>query len=227
MRACWRAGAARCSRQGSARGLGTAGRPAAGSRDVEVRRGVPAGTVEQQYGVSALGNRAGDLVEVRLHGLGDGARQSERCADAAGRTDGAEQVGALVALVGRLARSCSRLARWRTRPFFWPTRASSWNQTSIGVPRGRCAVWALSVAAKFFECRDGAPAKRVIAHSGRWGKSRWPATTRRARHLECCKQEAQPAYQAARQPFRLRTERDDGRVKPWSNEARKTGRGQT
>lgn len=35
-------------------------------------------------------------------------------------------------------------------------RASSWNQISIGVPRGTGAVWALSVATKFFERRDGA-----------------------------------------------------------------------
>ena len=41
---------------------------------------------------------------MELHGLGVGEGQGERRADAARRADGAEQVGALVALVGRLAR---------------------------------------------------------------------------------------------------------------------------
>jgi len=43
-------------------------------------------------------------VEMKLHRLGVGVRQRQRRADAAGGTDGAEQIGALVTLVGRLAR---------------------------------------------------------------------------------------------------------------------------
>src|SRR4029450_2386259 len=54
--------------------------------------------------MSALGDGAGDLVEVELHGLGVGEGESQGGAGAAGRTDRAEEVGALVALVGRLAR---------------------------------------------------------------------------------------------------------------------------
>jgi hypothetical protein len=48
-----------------------------------------------------------DLVDMELHGLGVGKGQRESSADAARRADCAEQVGALVALVGRLPRSCS------------------------------------------------------------------------------------------------------------------------
>lgn len=45
----------------------------------------------------------GDLVDVELHGLGVGERQDQTRPDASCRTDGAEQIGRLVALVGRLA----------------------------------------------------------------------------------------------------------------------------
>jgi hypothetical protein len=45
-----------------------------------------------------------DLVEVKLHGLGVGMRKGKGSALAARRADGAEQIGVLVALVGRLAR---------------------------------------------------------------------------------------------------------------------------
>jgi hypothetical protein len=65
---------------------------------------VPTGPVEQQDGVSAFGDGAGDLVEVKLHRLRVGEGQRQRCARAASRTDCAEQIGALVALVGGLAR---------------------------------------------------------------------------------------------------------------------------
>ncbi len=46
---------------------------------------------------------AADLVEVKLHGLGVGEGQRERGARSPCRANGAEQVGALVALVGGLA----------------------------------------------------------------------------------------------------------------------------
>ena len=65
---------------------------------------MPSGPVEQQDGVRASGDVEGDLVEVQLHGLGVGEGQGQRRTDAARRADGAEQVGALVALVGGLGR---------------------------------------------------------------------------------------------------------------------------
>ena len=46
---------------------------------------------------------AGITVEMKLHGLCVDVRQGKRRARAPRRADGAEQVGALVALVGRLA----------------------------------------------------------------------------------------------------------------------------
>ena len=50
------------------------------------------------------GDRPGDLVEMRLHGVCVGEGHGERGADAACRADRSEEVGALIALVGGLAR---------------------------------------------------------------------------------------------------------------------------
>ena len=47
---------------------------------------------------------ARDFVEVKQHRLGVGVGQGERRADAARRTDRAEQIGVVVTLIGRLAR---------------------------------------------------------------------------------------------------------------------------
>ena len=59
--------------------------------------------VEQQHGVGALGDVAGDFVEVKLHHVGVGVGQREGRPDAAGGTDCAEQIGVVVALVGGLS----------------------------------------------------------------------------------------------------------------------------
>ena len=73
-----------------------------GNRELVGR--VPAGAIEEQNGVGALGDGSGDLIKVQLHGLGVGIGHGERCADAARRADRAKQIGVLVTLVGRLAR---------------------------------------------------------------------------------------------------------------------------
>ena len=52
---------------------------------------------------------ARDFVEVKLHHVGVGVGQRERGADPTGGANGAEQIGVVVALVGRLARSRSAL----------------------------------------------------------------------------------------------------------------------
>ena len=67
--------------------------------------GVSAGAVEQQHGMRPSGHGAGDLVQVELHGFSVGIRQGQGRACAPGRTDGAKQIGAVVALIGRLARA--------------------------------------------------------------------------------------------------------------------------
>ena len=54
--------------------------------------------------MGALGDMAGDFLEMELHGLGVGEGQRKRGPDAARGTNGAEQIGALVALIGGLAR---------------------------------------------------------------------------------------------------------------------------
>jgi hypothetical protein len=70
---------------------------------VELGGGVPSGSVEQQHCVSPLGDVAGNFLEVKLHGLGVGEGQRKRGADPARWTNGAEQIGAFVALIGGLA----------------------------------------------------------------------------------------------------------------------------
>ena len=70
----------------------------------EIAGGVPPGAIQQQDGVGVLGDMKGDLIDVHLHRRGVGDGQRERRADASGRADRAEQIGALVALIGRLAR---------------------------------------------------------------------------------------------------------------------------
>jgi hypothetical protein len=66
---------------------------------------VPASAVEEENGVRAAGDGAADLVDMGLHGLGICEGHGERRADATRRTDGAEQIGAIIALVGWLARA--------------------------------------------------------------------------------------------------------------------------
>jgi len=63
---------------------------------------VPSGSIEKQHGVGALGDMAGDFVEVKLHPVGVGVGQRERGPDAAGGADRAEQIGVVIALVGGL-----------------------------------------------------------------------------------------------------------------------------
>jgi hypothetical protein len=52
---------------------------------------------------------ARDFAEVKLHHVGVGVGQRERRANPTSGADGAEQIGVVVALVGRLARSRSAL----------------------------------------------------------------------------------------------------------------------
>jgi len=66
---------------------------------------MPSGPIEDQNGVSAAGDMAGYLVEMKLHGFGIGVWHGESRTGSACRTDGAKQIGILVALVGRLAGS--------------------------------------------------------------------------------------------------------------------------
>ena len=79
-------------------------------RDLQLVGGVPAGPVQQHDRMRAGHDGAGDLVEMLLHRLGVGGGHRQGGAGVAGGTDRAEQIGALVALIGRLARAAS-LAR--------------------------------------------------------------------------------------------------------------------
>ena len=63
--------------------------------------------IEQEDGVGAPFDGAGDLVQVKLHRLRVRVGQRQGGAGAARRADRAEQVGALVTLVGWLSWPCS------------------------------------------------------------------------------------------------------------------------
>lgn len=70
----------------------------------ELHGRVPAGSVHHHNRMTAGGDRQTDLVEVHLHRLCVGFRQDECRTFAEHRTYCAEDIGALVALVGRQAR---------------------------------------------------------------------------------------------------------------------------
>jgi hypothetical protein len=57
--------------------------------------------------VCTLGDVARDFVDMKLHHVGRGVGQRQGRPDAAGGTDRAEQIGVVVALVGRLSGSRS------------------------------------------------------------------------------------------------------------------------
>lgn len=64
---------------------------------------MPPGPVEQKHGMGAASDGAGDLVEMELHRLGIGKGQRQGGTGAASGADRAEEVDALVSLVGGLA----------------------------------------------------------------------------------------------------------------------------
>lgn len=72
---------------------------------------VPAGLIKREHGVSAWGDTPADLLEVKLHGRGIGARKHERGASVARRTNRAKHIRIGVTLILRLA---------RTRPLLCP-----------------------------------------------------------------------------------------------------------
>jgi len=97
---------------------------------------VPSSAVHQDYGVRLWRNMAADFVEVHLHGLSVRFRQHQCRTNSTLGTDGTEQIGILVALVGRLtgprtllcplshesvllAKSCLVLKPYLDRRVFW------------------------------------------------------------------------------------------------------------
>jgi len=64
---------------------------------------VPTGAIEQQNGVGALGDVTGYFLKMKLHGECVGVGQSERRAFSPRRADGAKEISAFIALIGRLA----------------------------------------------------------------------------------------------------------------------------
>lgn len=70
---------------------------------LQFARGVPSGTVHEQNGVCTRCDGAADFRKMLLHGMGVGVGHHQAGTDAAGWTNGAEQVGVLVAQVFQLA----------------------------------------------------------------------------------------------------------------------------
>jgi len=65
----------------------------------ESRRQVPAGLIDQEYGVCAGRDGGGDLHQVQVHRLGVASRQDQGCTLTLFRADGTEDVGGSGALV--------------------------------------------------------------------------------------------------------------------------------
>lgn len=76
---------------------------------------MPARPIHQHDGMSFAGDMLADLFEMQLHGLGIGGWQDQGGTGTALRADGPEQVGILIALIGRQARPCP-LARPDAHP---------------------------------------------------------------------------------------------------------------
>lgn len=70
---------------------------------------MPSGSIKEQDGVTALRHLAADLLEMQVHRVGIGIRQDQGCADIAARTDSAEYIGPLTALVARRGRTAAAL----------------------------------------------------------------------------------------------------------------------
>ena len=64
---------------------------------------MPSSPIEEENGVCALGDMAGDLVQMKLHGLRVGVWHGNSCPGSSCRTYGAKEIGILIALIGRLA----------------------------------------------------------------------------------------------------------------------------
>ena len=79
-------------------------------RGLERFCGVPPGPVDDDDSVCALLNLAADFDEVSVHGMGVGARHDQSGPHAARRTDGPEDIGALITLIAHGARACAFFA---------------------------------------------------------------------------------------------------------------------
>ena len=91
-----------------------------------------------------------DLVEMELHGFGVGVGHGESRAGAARRADGAEQVGALVALIGRLARARCRACPLPHDPVLLADAGFVLEPDLDRLALRQAGEMAFSVAAKFF-----------------------------------------------------------------------------
>lgn len=73
----------------------------------QLRRGVPAGLVEQEDGMGAGRDGARDLFQMQGHGVGGAAGQDQGGALSFGRADGAEDVDRAGSLIVRRRRPCA------------------------------------------------------------------------------------------------------------------------
>ena len=65
---------------------------------------MPSSSIEEENGVCALCDVAGDLVQMKLHGVRVGVWHGNSRTGSASRTDGTKEIGILIALIGRLDR---------------------------------------------------------------------------------------------------------------------------
>jgi hypothetical protein len=62
---------------------------------------VPSSSVQRQHGEGTSADLGADFLQMQVHGVDVGVRQHQPGAHAAGRTDGAEQIGPMVTLIAR------------------------------------------------------------------------------------------------------------------------------
>ncbi len=71
---------------------------------------MPAGTVHYDNAMGIGGHRGADLLKMLLHGLGIGIGHHQGRTFVVLRADRAKDIGALIALIGNLARACAFLS---------------------------------------------------------------------------------------------------------------------
>jgi hypothetical protein len=96
-------------------------------RHVEIGHGVPPGAAHEQHGLRTWSHMAADLVEVELLGVGISMGKRESSSFATGRTDRAEEEGALASLIGWRS---SGERKWATQPR--PAPPPPWLKSSLG-----------------------------------------------------------------------------------------------
>ena len=100
--------------------------------------------------MSILCDMAGDFLEMELHGFGVSVWKCEASTFALGRTDGPEEIGIGVTLVGGLSWPCAASGPQPDGAVLLADPRLILEQISIAVPTSSSLRWLPSVVLKFF-----------------------------------------------------------------------------